>query len=114
VHEAATAEEALAALGVGHGFHLAVLDEIYSDISEAGMRGSDVIKLLRRREEANGEPRLPVITCTGIASQNVALLRIHGADDVWDKPFPSPHDGTMQRLVSRLLASHVLDAGSAG
>uniref|UniRef100_A0A7S2MD10 Response regulatory domain-containing protein n=1 Tax=Haptolina brevifila TaxID=156173 RepID=A0A7S2MD10_9EUKA len=108
VHEASTAEEALAALSTGHGFHLAILDEIYSDFCEAGMRGSDVIRHVRQREEANCEARLPVIACTGLASQDVARLRALGADDIWDKPFPSPRDGSMQRRVAKLMPSFVL------
>ena len=112
VHEAATAEEALALLGAGHGFHLAVLDEIFSEISMASdsrsLRGSEAMQRLRQREESTGEPPLPIIACTGLASQDAPLLLRLGANDVWDKPFPSFRDDSMQRRVAKLLPDFVV------
>ena len=114
VTEAATAEEALAALPVGHGFDLLVTDEHFGH----GMRGSDVVRALREREAATGERRLAVVCCSGNASNESPALRSCGVDELWDKPFPNPHDGTMQRRVAGLLSlpaqPPVTAAGASG
>ena len=34
-----------------------------------------------------------------------------GADELWDKPFPSPNDGTMQRRLAQLMPRVTCSAG---
>jgi len=108
VEEAATAEDALAALLPGHPFDLLVMDEIFSDIDVDQMRGSAAIRLLREREATQQDlTRLAVISCTGNAAHDRARLLECGADDVWGKPFPNAQDGSMQKHVARLLPRFV-------
>lgn len=114
VQEVTTAEEALSALCLGHGFELVVMDEIFSDIDDNLMRGSAAIRLLREREKAGGLPRVAVISCTGNASHECSHLLARGADRVWNKPFPNAEDGEMQRDIAMLLPHRVrVDTGAA-
>ncbi len=114
VQEATTAEEALEALRPGHAFDLLVMDEIFSDMDDGCMRGSAAIRLLRAREETEGLARLAVISCTGNASHQSGQLLECRADLVWNKPFPSAEDGTMQRDIARLLPRLVRPDGERG
>ena len=110
VQEAATAEDALGALQHGGPFDLLVMDEIFSDMNRSLARGSEAVQQLRQREAADGRPRLTVISCTGnaeLGEMHARLLEC-GADEVWTKPFPNPHDGSMQRSLAKLLPQHVL------
>ena len=104
VTETSTAEATLAALAPGHGFALLVIDEIFSDVDDL-LRGSAAISLIREREAAEGMPRLPIISCTGNAAYDAERILACGADLVWNKPFPSFVDGSMQRDVARVAGS---------
>lgn len=109
VREAATAEEAIALLVGGHGFHLLVMDEVFSDMDVGVMRGSAAIQLLRQREALEGRERLKIVSCTGNSvGESCAHLLEAGADAVWGKPFPNVQDGSMQRRVARLLPDYVV------
>jgi signal transduction histidine kinase len=103
VTEVATAKEALEALRAGHDFQLVVMDEIFSDTDVNCMRGSSAIRLLREREAAEGLVSVTVISCTGNASHESGKLKESGANFVWNKPFPSAEDGSMQRDIAMLL-----------
>lgn len=107
VKEVTTAEEALEALCPGHGFELVVMDEIFSDIDDNCMRGSMAIRMLREREAAEGLKGVAVISCTGNASHESDSLMACGANVVWNKPFPSAEDGSMQRSIAMLLPHRV-------
>jgi hypothetical protein len=67
------------------------------------MRGSTAIRLLREREAVEGLVSVTVISCTGNASHESSKLLESGANLVWNKPFPSAEDGSMQRDVAMLL-----------
>ena len=67
------------------------------------MRGSTAIRLLREREAAEGLVSVTVISCTGNASHESSKLLESGANLVWNKPFPSAEDGSMQRDIAMLL-----------
>jgi CheY-like chemotaxis protein len=110
VQEATTAEDALGALQHGGPFDLLVMDEIFSDMNRSLARGSEAVQQLRQREAADGRPRLMVISCTGNAELGEMRARLLecGADEVWTKPFPNAHDGSMQRSLAKLLPQHVL------
>ena len=79
------------------------MDEIFSDIDDNCMRGSTAIQLLREREAAEGLVSVMVISCTGNASHESGKLLESGANFVWNKPFPSAEDGSMQRDIAMLL-----------
>lgn len=66
-------------------------------------------KLLREREATEGCPRLPVISCSGMSSLDGSKFYACGADEVWNKPFPSYADGSLQRSVARLIPQHVVE-----
>ena len=108
VHEVGTAEDALALLSPGHTFDLVVMDEIFSDVDTDLLRGSQAIRLLREREVSAGGPRLAVISCTGMASLDADPILKSGADEVWNKPFPSVADGSMQCCIAKLLPQYVI------
>jgi hypothetical protein len=76
------------------------------------MRGSTAIRILHDRASSEGRPRLAIVSCTGNASpQGDHLLTC--ADLVWNKPFPSAEDGTMQRDIAKLLPHLVKPVGDA-
>ena len=100
---------AIALLVGGHGFHLLVMDEVFSDMDVGVMRGSAAIQLLRQREALEGRERLKIVSCTGNSvGESCAHLLEAGADAVWGKPFPNVQDGSMQRRVARLLPDYVV------
>ena len=75
----------------------------FSDTDVNCMRGSSAIRLLREREAAEGLVSVTVISCTGNASHESGKLKESGANFVWNKPFPSAEDGSMQRDIAMLL-----------
>ena len=109
VAQASTAEEALE-LVRSSSFGLVFMDEDFSfgGVSEKGplMLGSDAVRLIREHEKATGvSSPVVIISVTGHSGQKYdAYLLACGVDSVWSKPLPNHLDGTMQRLLTRVLA----------
>lgn len=88
-----------------------IIDEHTSDAPNA-LLGSDAIATIRRREAAAAEgsderpaKRAVLISCSGDRELHgfSERAKAKGADAVWGKPFPSPTDGQMQRVLLELL-----------
>ena len=104
--EASTGEEALqmykSETGQARPFELLLLDETYSPEPSA-LRGSDVIKAIRKHEQTTHTPPVAIISCTGNTQDKSFLLEC-GADSVWEKPMPDFRDGSMQVALSEVLS----------
>ena len=59
-------------------------DHIILDLAMPGVRGEDLLCILRRRH-----PEIPIVICTGIPNVETKMLLDHGASEVFQKPFSS-------------------------
>ena len=103
VDEALFAEDALE-MAAKSTYSLIIMDLHFGP---ACMRGSTAISELRLREAGHvpAAQSTVIIACTGNAASEGADLLARGADAVWDKPFPSVSDGSLQSAVADIFAA---------
>ncbi|MCX6353572.1 MAG: response regulator transcription factor [Candidatus Aureabacteria bacterium] len=91
--EASSGEEALRILAKPNEIDLVILD-----VMMPGMRGTEVLKRMKKME-----PRLGIIILTGYSSKDVAIEALKGrADEYLEKPFPI---AKAKELIVNLLES---------
>jgi signal transduction histidine kinase len=90
----------------GDAFDLIIMDEHF-DARSASVLGTDVIRQIRATEnESGGGRRAAIISCSGNVEDcsDTSSFFASGADDVWQKPYPSFTDGTLQRRLRDVIA----------
>lgn len=104
VVQKATAEEALRCCELSK-FDCVFVDE---DFGSSGMRGSDMIRAVRRRKQDESQSAtsgdVPIVSCT--SEIDLQLIQAAGATVIWKKPFP-PVASIAQTLTDLLTQNTV-------
>lgn len=82
----------------GEGFDLILLDDYFG---HGQLTGTEVAKQLRAEDHND----VTIVLCTGesLTEGELADKLRGGIDDVFGKPLPNPHDGSLHQRVSRAL-----------